>query len=56
MALLDALATIRLNPSWGKGYGRKGDALLQLGELEDAYKAFKKAVLLDPKNSEHITI
>ena len=52
MALQDAHCAIRLNPRWAKGYGRKGDALLQLGDLEEAYQAYKTASKLDSSNSE----
>jgi len=36
-ALEDANKTVELNPSWGKGYSRKGTALHGLGDLGSAH-------------------
>ena len=43
-ALTDAELCIKLNPSWGKGYGRKGAALHGMGQFEDAIKAYHEGL------------
>lgn len=41
-ALADAEETIRVNPSWPKGYSRKGAVLFALDKLEDAFNCYNK--------------
>ena len=47
-ALTDAELCIKLNPSWGKGYGRKGAALHGMGQFEDAIKAYQEGLQVEP--------
>lgn len=49
-ALEDADACIKINPTWPKGYGRKGAALHGLGDLLGAHDAYEEALKLDPNN------
>jgi tetratricopeptide (TPR) repeat protein len=49
-ALTDAMRALELDPSWTKGYHRKAMALISLGQLEDAAKAYEDALALDPEN------
>lgn len=39
-ALQDANKTIELNPTWAKGYSRKGSALSFMQKYGDAYTAY----------------
>lgn len=41
-ALEDAEKTVQLNPTWGKGYSRKGAALHALQKYEEAFTAYSK--------------
>lgn len=41
-ALKDAEETIKINPSWPKGYSRKGAVLFALEKFEDAYTCYSK--------------
>jgi len=50
--LRDAEKAISLNPSWGKGYLRKGQALSEQGNLKEAVKIFKEGLGVDPDNKE----
>ncbi|KAJ3003097.1 UNVERIFIED_CONTAM: hypothetical protein HDU68_005883, partial [Siphonaria sp. JEL0065] len=50
-ALLDAEETVKINPSWAKGYSRKGAALHGLGEYEEAIEAYKAGLELEPGNA-----
>lgn len=43
-ALEDAEMCVKLNPTWAKGYSRKGAALQTLGKLEGAKKAFEEGI------------
>ena len=52
-ALIDAMKTIELQPSWSKGWGRKGAALLGQGRLEEARTAYSEGLKLEP-NSEQL--
>ena len=63
-ALSDAEKTVELNPTWGKGYGRKGAALHGQGDLgtsppEDmnqcvvgAKDAYEEALKVEPGNAQ----
>lgn len=41
-ALQDAEATIKLNPTWAKGYSRKGAAAAGLGDYMKAFEAYNE--------------
>lgn len=51
-ALEDANQTIALNPSWSKGYSRKGSALAYLGRHDEAVQAYEKGLELEPGNEQ----
>lgn len=51
-ALEDANQTVALNPSWSKGYSRKGSALAYLGKHEEAIAAYEKGLELEPSNQQ----
>jgi len=51
-SLRDADKAIALNGSWAKGFFRKGIALFELGQFQEAAGAFKKAASLEPENAE----
>lgn len=51
-ALTDADQTIALNPSWSKGYSRKGSALAYLGRHDEAVAAYEKGLELEPGNEQ----
>lgn len=51
-ALEDANQTVSINPSWSKGYSRKGSALAYLGKLNDAVAAYEKGLELEPGNQQ----
>lgn len=51
-ALIDADKAIELAPTWGKGYARKGSALIMLRRYEEAHKAFSSGLVYDPKNAQ----
>ena len=38
----DAEKTISINPSWAKGYSRKGSALFSLEKYEEAFRCYNK--------------
>ncbi|KAJ1734635.1 hypothetical protein LPJ61_000965 [Coemansia biformis] len=44
----DAARATALRPSWAKGYFRRGEALLALGRVREAYTFYRKAVGLEP--------
>lgn len=51
-ALADAEKTIELNPSWEKGYYRKGCALEALTKYDEAADAFREAAHRNPDSRE----
>jgi stress-induced-phosphoprotein 1 len=51
-ALKDAEECIKINPSWAKGYGRKGAANYGLGDLVGAKDAYEEAIKIDPSNAQ----
>lgn len=54
-ALEDANQTIALNPTWTKGYSRKGSALAYLGRHDEAIETYNKGLELDPNNEQLAT-
>ncbi|KAJ8960545.1 hypothetical protein NQ318_013833 [Aromia moschata] len=48
LALEDANETIKLNPTWPKGYFRKGEVEYATGHYTDAYNSYRKALELKP--------
>jgi len=51
-ALKDAESCIRLQPSWVKGWYRKGAALVSLSRYEEAAMAFRKGLEIEPQNDD----
>ncbi|XP_013179357.1 PREDICTED: stress-induced-phosphoprotein 1 [Papilio xuthus] len=54
-ALEDANKTVSLNPTWSKGYSRKGSALAYLGRFEEAIATYEKGLELEPGNQQLAT-
>lgn len=50
-ALNDADQCIALQPTWTKGYSRRGAALYALGRYTDAYRAYKDGLSQDASNT-----
>nr|ABD60989.1 Hsp70/Hsp90 organizing protein-like protein [Glossina morsitans morsitans] len=50
-ALEDAEKTIALNPTWAKGYSRKGAAAAGLHDYKKAFEAYNEGLKCDPKNA-----
>lgn len=50
-ALEDAEKTIELNPTWPKGYSRKGAAAAGLHDYMKAFEAFNEGLKHDPQNA-----
>jgi len=51
-SLEDGEQCIKLKKDWAKGYFRKGNALIELGKLEDGVAAFKEGLKHEPSNEE----
>ncbi|CAM9325483.1 unnamed protein product [Scytosiphon promiscuus] len=51
-ALLDAERCVEVNPSWAKGYSRKGTALFRLGRHDKAAAAYSKGLEREPGSVE----
>lgn len=51
-ALADAVRCLTLRPDFGKGYLRKGRALLSLGRADDALEAFRAGSRVDVLNAK----
>lgn len=49
-ALKDAEETIKLNPTWPKGYSRKGSVLSYMQKYVEAFEVYQKGLELDPNN------
>ncbi|KAJ1871885.1 hypothetical protein LPJ55_003519 [Coemansia sp. RSA 990] len=47
-AASDAAQAVELRDAWAKGHYRRGEALLALGRVRDAYLSLRRAALLDP--------
>ncbi|CAM6095091.1 unnamed protein product [Calypogeia fissa] len=54
-ALADAEMTIKLNPSWEKGYFRKGSALEGAERYEEALAVYREALEKNPQSAEVTT-
>lgn len=52
-ALLDCKDAIRLDPSYGKAYGRLGIAYSNLNMYQQAAEAYRSALQLDPTNASY---
>ena len=53
-ALVDADECIRLQPTWAKGYSRRGAALFRMDKLGPARDAFEKGLELDRDNPTYV--
>uniref|UniRef100_A0A7S3W520 Uncharacterized protein n=1 Tax=Emiliania huxleyi TaxID=2903 RepID=A0A7S3W520_EMIHU len=53
-ALADAEECIRLQPTWAKGYSRKGAALFRMDKLAGARDAFEQGLDLDRDNATYV--
>lgn len=49
-ALEDATTCVEVNPSWPKGYSRKGAALHALGQYDEAIATYDEGLKQDPNN------
>ena len=49
-AMEDADECVRLQPSWAKGYLRRGSVYFRMGQLEQAEIVLKEGLDLDPGN------
>src|SRR5699024_7502074 len=56
LSLEDADRVIELKPDWGKGYLRKGNALIQAERFNEAEDAFNKAIEVDPNNASQYKV
>jgi small glutamine-rich tetratricopeptide repeat-containing protein alpha len=46
----DCKIALKIDPSYGKAWGRLGLALLSNNQFEEAYEAYNKAIQLEPSN------
>ena len=51
-ALESAENCIKVNPTWSKGFQRKGLALTALNKKKDAIEAYKEGLKVDPSNEQ----
>ena len=49
-AMEDADECVRLQPSWAKGYLRRGSVFFRMNQLERAEQVLKEGLELDPTN------
>ncbi|KAJ2325909.1 hypothetical protein GGI00_004899, partial [Coemansia sp. RSA 2681] len=54
-AARDAARAIELRGAWGKAHFRRGEALLALGRVRDAYAAYRRALALEPHDA-HVRV
>ncbi|KAJ2908834.1 hypothetical protein GGI21_002487 [Coemansia aciculifera] len=54
-AVSDATKSIELRPGWAKGHFRRGEALLAVGRIRDAYSAYRQASALEPHDT-HVRV
>ncbi|KAJ2056574.1 hypothetical protein GGI17_006119 [Coemansia sp. S146] len=50
-AVSDATKSIELRSEWAKGYFRRGEALLALGRIRDAYASYRRAAAMEPHDT-----
>lgn len=50
-ALEDADACIKANPTWAKGFSRRGAALHELGRVDEAVAAYDEGLAIEPTNA-----
>nr|KAG5695274.1 hypothetical protein BaRGS_028209 [Batillaria attramentaria] len=55
LALQDANQTIKLQPSWPKGFYRKGEVEFKAGQYGMALMSYKQALILDPTDETILT-
>ncbi|KAI9022487.1 hypothetical protein DFJ74DRAFT_93060 [Hyaloraphidium curvatum] len=51
-ALEDAQKTVSLKPDWAKGYSRQGAALHGLKRFDEAEKAYREGLKIEPENAQ----
>jgi stress-induced-phosphoprotein 1 len=51
--LEDAERAVRAAPNWGKGYARRGAALIGLGQAGEAVKAYAAGLAVEPEVGLH---
>lgn len=51
-ALQDAETCVKMNPSWARGYQRKGTALFYLDKIDEAIATYKEGLTHDPENQQ----
>ena len=51
-ALQDAETCIKMNPTWPRGYQRKGSALFYLERVDEAINTYKEGLKVDPNNAD----
>lgn len=51
-ALEDAETCVKMNPSWPRGYQRKGTALFYQEKIDDAIATYKAGLQVDPNNAD----
>ncbi|GFS14505.1 stress-induced-phosphoprotein 1 [Elysia marginata] len=51
LAMEDAKQAIKLEPSWPKGFFRKGEIEFKAGQYQQALVSYKRAMILDPSDS-----
>eukprot|EP00924_Labyrinthula_sp_SR-Ha-C_P010712 augustus_masked-scaffold_49-processed-gene-1.15-mRNA-1 protein AED:1.00 eAED:1.00 QI:0/-1/0/0/-1/1/1/0/427 len=51
LALLDAEESLKLNPKFGKAFGRKGRALYDLGKYQEAMDVYEEGLMVDKTNN-----
>ncbi|KAJ2839427.1 hypothetical protein FBU31_000698 [Coemansia sp. 'formosensis'] len=54
-AVSDATKSIELRSEWAKGYFRRGEALLALGRIRDAYASYRRAAAMEPHDT-HVRV
>jgi len=46
------ILSFRINPTWPRGYQRKGTAYFYLGQMEQAIETYKAGLAVDPNNAD----
>lgn len=52
LALEDAETCIKMNPTWPRGYQRKGSALFYQDKIDEAINTYKEGLKVDPNNAD----